>query len=152
MQKVAGSSGRHVSFPLVQSIYKIGVITTSSLKFEFISGYFNQHVEIDSIEVKLEKRTKGDDSKAVFVSDLNFWGIPPKPLIQSFVDTPFDILINFAEPANEVANYICALSLAKFKVSKLQHHTIYDLIINQIDIDDKDYVNEIIKTLNNFSN
>ena len=88
----------------------------------------------------------------LFSSDLNFWGLPSKQLIQHFIDIPFDILINFASDQNPVIDFICASSVAKFKVARYDNNKIYDLIISGRSLEDSEYLNEIERTLNNFSN
>lgn len=150
--KIAKRNERQVVFPDVSKILKVGVIADGSLHSDLVNAYFDHAEEIEFLEVRNSVRPKGDDSQLIYVSDLNFLGIPPQRLIGAFVGKPFDILVNFASSSNDVINFICASSQARMKVSKYRWNDVYDLIIHQPEIDDVNYLKEIIRTLNNFSN
>jgi len=148
----AERSERKIQFPVQNHIQTIGIVADFDFKSDFITQYFGSNVKMDVLLLNNEKRPKQDQNETIFLSDLDFWGIPPIKLIQPFVDKPFDILINFTSQQFDPVEYICARSKARFKISKYQYLTIYDLIINHPDIAINEYFKEIIKTLNNFSN
>lgn len=150
--KAASQCSRQVVFPTTPSIQRIGCISDYSIELSLVRNNFSPGVQVNFIEFSAENRAKGNESETIFLSDLNFWGVPPGRLIQKFTAIPFDILINFASEQQEVVHYICASSVAKFKVSKQSSSTIYDLVINSKTMDDAHYLKEIIRTLNNFNN
>lgn len=152
ISETAGQCSRQVVFPNVSIIQRIGCIGNYSIDLSLITDSFLSGVQVNYLEFNVEKRPKGDESETIFLSDLNFWGVPPKKLIQKFTSIPFDILINFASDQQEVIDYICAKSVAKFKVSKQSSSTIYDLVIISKTLDDAHYLQEIKRTLNNFNN
>lgn len=93
------------------------------------------------------KRETDTRDEIIYRSDLSFFKLPPKKLTNSFINEPFDILINFAGCKNDVLNYICAQSKAKFKVSAEAFSTVFDLVID-VPVDDKDrLMGELVKTL-----
>lgn len=126
--------------------------------FAFVGDYsavtaFNgiNNAEFFAIDFKEEKRDKTVDSTDIYSSDLNFWGLPSIKLISHFIETPFDLLINFRSEPNLALDYLCAKSVARFKVSRYDVYGLYDLVIDKQDMTDSSYVEEIIKTINNFS-
>ena len=150
--KAVRQNRRQPVFPKFSSIQRIGCIGSNPVNSAIIFSKFNAGVLTNYLQFSAGKRPKGDESEVIFLSDLNFLGIPPRKLIKDFVDIPFDILINFSKGQQEAIDYICASSVAKFKVGKLAYPAIYDLVINGEAMDDTEYLNEIIRTLNNFNN
>lgn len=143
---------RNIQFPVHNSIQTIGIVTDFDFQGDLVSQYFGSKVKMDALFLKKERRPKQDQSEIIYLSDLDFWGIPTMKMIQPFVDKPFDILINFTTQQFDPVEYICARSKAKFRISKYQHQAIYDLVINQPEIAINDYFKEMVRTLNNFSN
>ena len=63
--------------------------------------------------------------------DLNFFFIPQNPIIDKFINEPFDILINFNLIDYFPVEYISQLSIAKCKVGIMREgESCYDLMID----------------------
>lgn len=138
-------------FPIASSVRTIGFVADESQKIQSLLSFFEKGVSVQTLFFNMEKRLKNDDRDAIFSNDLNFWGLPPQGSVQTFVDRPFDLLINLLPTPFDPADYICARSVAGLKVGRYAHGEVYDLIISQNGPELNTYINEIVKTLNNFS-
>lgn len=78
--------------------------------------------------------------------------IPKSPLAESFMDQPFDVLINLSIKQNHKAlEYICAVSKASFRVGPFYNHeeqNPYDLCIDAGNTSSlKDWIHDVVHTL-----
>lgn len=145
------SNKREKVFPKIGSIKEIAIISDHDVDKNTIQSLFGIQVRLQELKFIPTKRDKGDDSPGIFVSDINFFGVPASKLIETFVNTPFDILIDFTREKSGVVEFVCAKSVAKFKVGKHNTNSIFDLIINKPDLEEGKYSKVIVETLSNFS-
>jgi hypothetical protein len=85
-----------------------------------------------------------------------FSKVPKSPLAESFMEQPFDVLINLSIRKNHKAlEYICAVSKASFCVGPFYDHqeqNPYDLCIDAGEADSlKDWINDLVHTLQKIS-
>ncbi len=63
--------------------------------------------------------------------DINLISKPSGPIVEQFINQPFDILFNLCQEKNLMLNYIAALSKAHMRVGPFQENTDhYDLIVD----------------------
>lgn len=151
LRKVVAQNNREVIFPKVLALKSIACIGEFPVNSALLKKFFEQATQLTVLEISSEKRPKGEVSSIIYMSDLNFWGLPPAKLFNEFVESRFDMLINFAPDSNQVIDYICAQSAAKFKVSKYALSTVYDLIVKVPGLNNDIFLEELKKTLNNFN-
>lgn len=78
----------------------------------------------------------------------NWKGVPVDTELNTFIDTPFDVLINYYKTESSYVASIAAASKAKFKVGlDSAYDVVNDLIIAQGTNDDKAFVSELEKYL-----
>ena len=85
------------------------------------------------------------------LSDLNWYYIPNSKFVNDFMNSEFDILINFDIEDNMHLRYVAGTSIAKFKVGIFgeQNDKVYDLMIKtKDDAGVKEYIQEISHYLN----
>ena len=110
---------RTIVFPSINSIKNIGIVGNDDNinGFDFSSNQLTKGVKLNFLTTKIGKRDKAKEDVNIYSSDLNFWGLPQKRIINSFISEPFDVLINIADETERALAYICAASVSKFKIS-----------------------------------
>ncbi len=91
-----------------------------------------------------------DDKEAAYYNDKSFGvnGTIKNKSLQDFVDTNYDVLINFYEDSLIELDYVAAASKAKFKVGfTTVDHRINDLIIGATTNDTNLFISELKKYL-----
>ena len=149
INRTVSRNKRKVQFPNAKKLNTVAIVG-DNFKLDLLKKKFD--ADLVYLNIRNEKRDKSEVSEDIFWSDLNFWNLPPERLIAGFTQRPCDVLINFNTESNTVVDFICAKSVAKFKISKYQQGQIFDLVIDQHNISDTTYVDEIIKTITNFRN
>lgn len=149
--KALASNSRVVYFPKSNSIKTVGLIADKYLQTSMFSQKMFSQANFTQLIYTPKNRSKTDSSQSVFRSDLNFWGIPPKKIINWFTNEEFDLLIDCTLQNNGVIDYICAKSEAKFKVSNKNDSKICDLIINQNDKKLSVFFDELENIIVNFN-
>lgn len=107
-----------------------------------ILGYVDGRME--SLSLSFDIFTSADLSRVSKV--------PKNPLAESFMEQPFDVLINLSIKENHKAlEYICSVSKAAFRIGPWYHHTNpnpYDLCIDAGETATlKEWINELMHTL-----
>ncbi|MBN2807004.1 MAG: hypothetical protein JXR22_10135 [Prolixibacteraceae bacterium] len=138
-------------FTNASSVRTIGFVADEAQKIQALLAFFEKGLTVHTLVFSYEKRLKNDNRDAVFSNDLNFWGLPSKENVQVFVNQPFDLLINLLPSPFDPADYVCSQSIARLKVARYPLGEVYDLIIRHDEPELNTYINEIVKTLNNFS-
>jgi hypothetical protein len=149
--KSLASNHPNKTFPISGSIKSAGIIVADNKTANFdMSGFFsNAHVQ--TLFISNKKRPKLNTDQKLYISDLNFWGLPKSNSIQWFVSNPFDILIDLTDINTDFIEYICAKSAAMFKVTKNKNSKAFDLIIQQEKLSDTNFFNEINKAITSFN-
>ncbi|MDA3929412.1 MAG: hypothetical protein PF541_10675, partial [Prolixibacteraceae bacterium] len=119
ISKTIEKNKREIKFPVLSEIRTCGVLVKSDTYSDKLFEKLNEKVVVEKLFFSDKNRDKGDDSNVIFLSDMNFWDLPPKSLINEFVEKPFDILINLAFEKNDAIDYVVASSNSKFKVNTL---------------------------------
>jgi hypothetical protein len=140
---------REVTFPCLSSIRSIGIVSDVHVDMGEIDSKFSAHSS--SLFFVSEIRTKANDDPGVYLNDLNIWGIPKLRRIETFVNQPFDLLINLSEQVNDNIEYVCAKSVAKFKINTRSNGPVYDLVIEQTKGNISTLLSEIERTVSNFN-
>ena len=142
---------RQVAFPALHTIHSVGIIRDLDQDFDFYSQNWIRNSALTILDFNPKDEDRKQSENEIGLSDFSFWGLPKKQKIENFVSTPFDLLINFSYNDDDAIAYICAKSIAKFKVSTAPFDTIYDLVIDLKQQDGKSFINEIEKTVSNFN-
>jgi len=150
IKKAIHNNRRVVIFPDLASVKSIGIVISESFSTEFIAKAFGPRANVHVLEFVARKRQKDEVSSSVFLNDMDFWGLPAPAKISGFIERPFDLLINFSTENVDAIEYICAKSMAKFKIASKTDSNIYDLVIFGT-TDRLSLIEEIKKTLKNFN-
>jgi hypothetical protein len=129
IRKVTGQNQREVVFPVFNAIKSVGVVAGEPFSTEWVSKLFGPRVNVHVLEFVGRKREKDEVNSVVYLNDLNFWGLPKATMVETFIATPYDLLLNFTDQNNDAIEFVCAKSVAKFKVSSKLNGKIYDLVI-----------------------
>lgn len=106
-----------------------------------ILGYFNTKIEGPSFKVPYFD-----------IRGLNFAGIPTGEHVHTFIQKPFDVLINLDQSDHKAINYVCAASQAIFKCGPAHGNPAhYDLMVAMQGGDLKAYLDQIRITFNKIS-
>lgn len=129
------SAQRIVKIPRLEAAQKVGVLWKPDQleAFIYLHHYFSQSKVIfrNLCIYSSGVPSVAKSSNAVTTKDLNWIGLPKTTIIDGFINTEFDLLLNLALDQNLVLDYITALSRAKFKVGCSKEKTNYfDLNIN----------------------
>jgi len=151
IEKSSLSSKRDIHFPMPSAIMTIGIIADNRMKFNFKLKSIAKNSELTFLLFDPDKRPKEKSDEVIYVSDLNFWRVPKFKMIDSFVSKPFDILINLMLPDSDAAQYVCAKSIARFKVGRTKNGRVYDLIIDRKEMGIAEFLDEIERTISNFN-
>jgi uncharacterized protein DUF6913 len=74
-------------------------------------------------------------------NEINFWGIPNKPVVSYFISKPHDLVIDCGSKRNFIWKYIIGLSQAKLKAGYYNEGTNFlDFMIKNGDIKDIKYL------------
>lgn len=149
--KALAASNRMVSFPSIHSIKTVGLITDKYLQTTAFNKKSFYQANFTQLTYSSQNRPKTDSNQTVFGSDLNFWGIPSEKIINWFTNENFDLLIDCTLQNNDVIDYICAKSKAKFKVSMKNDSKTSDLMINQNDDNLSVFFDELDNIIVNFN-
>jgi hypothetical protein len=154
IERAINHTKRKVVFPAIESIQSVGFILTDEKDERLAVWKFSETpVQVQLLRFIDQKRRKDDSlPNTIYRSDLNFWKLPPDRLIRSFVESPFDLLINLAGINNDSVTYICAASKAKFKVCYKPFGKIFDLVIDLDEENKHVFMKEIFNTLTNLNN
>ncbi len=125
---------RRVFLPPLETVIKVGVIWKPEYQdaYNFLHEYFvHSQVIFRNLCIFEDEEPKQYSSNTITKKDLNWLGLPKSGIIDSFIQTDFDLLFNVALEQNLVLDYVTALSRAKFKIGwseKTDHF--FDLNIN----------------------
>ncbi len=86
----------------------------------------------------------------------SFSGIPQAEFAEDVIRKPFDILIDFMNRQIQPMTYIAALSASALKITRSRKdldtlHKVYDLIIENDHLDNRDFYEEVKKTIRMFN-
>jgi hypothetical protein len=151
IERALKKNKREVLFPSFHDVKSIGIVSDSSINYDFSTNRLTSNCKLTSIVVKSKKRGEIKNSEFIFKDDLNFWGLPKKKFIDNFINKPFDILLDVSCSSHDVINYICAKSPARFKISTKNSSRVFDLIISQKQVDVASLMKEIEQILINFN-
>ena len=152
IQKAIRQNRRAVVFPAPGSIRSIGIVKEKNVDFDFQIKNLTANTHLVILNLVSDKLPKEHDQKLLSLKNgLNFWGLPTKKNIETFVSEPFDLLINFSALQNDVIDYICAKSLAKFKAGVVYAGEVYDLVIDQEIFNGSLFIDELEKAFRNFN-
>ncbi|HNW50185.1 MAG TPA: hypothetical protein PKH79_03825 [Prolixibacteraceae bacterium] len=152
INRAIGHTRRMVVFPRPETIVSVGFVLDVDADERNVTWNLQGTVaRTQCLKYVDEKRGNDARQEVIFRSDLNFWKLPPDKLVRSFIETPFDLLINLASDKNDVITYICAASKAKFKVSYKQQGEIYDLVIDLGESNKTELVKQLKSTLLNLN-
>ena len=126
---------REVKVPRLETAKKIGVLWLPDQldAFNYLHQYFSQSKVIfrNLCIYSSGVPSVAASANAVTNRDLDWFGLPKSAIIDGFINTDFDLLLNLAMEQNLVLDYISALSLAKFKVGcSNKKDNFFDLNIN----------------------
>ena len=85
----------------------------------------------------------------IFKNQLDKIGIPKEIYLKDYIVEPFDAILNISDGKNKAIEYLCAVSLAKFKVGIQQNNDIYDLIIEQTEHNAQQIISEFVNAVKN---
>ncbi len=120
-----------------RKIRKIGVLLTDDIEgpsvvhnlikvFGFEKHQITFLVHKPQLNVKKEANTEGKFGN----SDFGWFGRINNPLVQDFIQSDFDLLINYSEKSNLYIDVLVLLSKASFKVSHAGiNDDLYDLVV-----------------------
>lgn len=148
--KAYQSANRQVCFPTLNKIKKVGFINALGSPIPFNHPFIGQF-EITCLNISPDKRPKENHDQTLYKSDSNWIGLPKTQNIDWFVNSTFDLLIDFTAENNDTIEYICAKSLAKFKIAMNKESRVYDLVIKKSGIDFNTFLNEINETILRFN-
>lgn len=141
---------------LFSSIKSVGVLfdATHASDRELILGYAND-LRAKGISVSLlgyfAAKIEGVDFKFDYIDlkNLSFAYIPHGEQVRTFINAPFDVLINLDSSMQKPLNYIAAASKALFKIGPAEgDHRHYDLMVTAPDKDLNTYIQHIKSTFN----
>ncbi len=85
--------------------------------------------------------------------ELNFWRYPSGPIVEEFINQPFDILISLFLEAEPALEYITALSRAHLRVGPYSERTYcYDLMIENKNQNLPRFIEQVEFLLNKMNN
>lgn len=142
---------REVIFPGLNEIRNILVLNNDEFDVGSIEDIIGGDVDCEVVRLIPEKRTKLITDHNVYLNDLNWVGIPSLKNSKAFIDKPYDLLINVTKDEIGALEYLGARSLSAFKVGRENRYSIYDLIINDQNLDTISFLKEVFKTIKNFS-
>lgn len=154
MSKAVKRNSRRVVYPTVDNIKKACILADDS--DEFHRSEIEKLKKISKTEVLFVSSQKkaanpGDefinDNRVIYQNDINLIGIPDKQLTNGLIVEPFDVLINLTDGTVDAFEYICAASVAKFKVGTVLNGKIYDLILTQPEGRKMSVVDRLMDTL-----
>ncbi len=139
---------RKVIFPSSEKSNSILVLVDANqqLKVEQLS---NDPILQQSKIIFFSSELSDQPSNVIGKKDLNFLGIPKKSVLKSQFLEPYDMILNLSDGKNQAIEYICAVSLAKFKIAGQQNKDTYDLIIKQAEINIQQLLEEVVKAIKN---
>jgi hypothetical protein len=153
IERAINHTKRNVVFPNIETVNSVGLVLDGVMNEKMANWNFQgESVTVQFIRYIDLKRGNENLPNAIYRSDLNFWKLPPAKLVHSFIETPFDLLINLAGINNDPVNYICAASKAKFKVCYKPLGKIYDMVVELAEENKSELVKEIFKALTNLNN
>jgi hypothetical protein len=149
--RVLKKNKRTVLFPKQNTINEIAIVSDKipDTKHSEISAF--KQANISYMFYCDSKREKTSDENIIYASDLNFLKLPPKEKIIDFVEKPFDLLFDLSTGNNDVIDYICAKSIAKFKICSHNNNAVFDLIISKKEIDFEEIISETEQIIKNFN-
>jgi hypothetical protein len=150
IQRAVHNNHRNVIFPELHGVRTVGLIVSDNQSEEQNLKKMIFDADIFWLRFVTDKREKDEISESIFINDLDFWGLPKSGKIETFIQKPFDLLINLSDETTDAIEFVCAKSVARFKVSSKSNGLIYDLVISGI-TDNYTLIEEIRKTLNNFN-
>ncbi|MGF7138708.1 DUF6913 domain-containing protein [Roseimarinus sediminis] len=127
--KALRNNQRTVVFPSSANIRSMGIVCDLGLKENIAGSALAANATLGYIYFSDEARSGKESEDTIYQSDLNFWRLPDKKLIEDFVSRDFDLLLCLTSQQNEAAAYVCALSQAHFKVNAFPGSKIFDLTI-----------------------
>jgi hypothetical protein len=142
---------RRAFFPNPGNVKLVGIICFENQQVESLIDNAFKPAGIDKIILKSGERPRELDEKAIYTSDNNFWGLPPKKWLNAFVNQKFSILIDFTNTTNNTVEYICALSNAEFLIGTNPKSKYFDLVIDQKFVNSGDLIVEIKNILQKLS-
>ena len=151
IKSAVSKNKRLVVFPKLDLIRSVGVIREAESSFDFNSKKLTGNARMVFLDIIKEKISEEVSENVISLSNLNFWGLPADKKIKPFISEPVDLLINFLDFKNDVADYICAWSKAKFKVNTSYSGDVYDLVIDQQPFNGSLYIDELEKAISNFN-
>jgi len=152
IERAINHTKRKVVFPDLGAIKTVGFVLDGETDEKI--AIWNAQGNVAGVQwIKYVDRKRGADNlqNMIYRSDLNFWKLPPDRLVHSFIETPFDLLINMAGISNDTVTYICAASKAKFKVCYKPFGKIYDMVIDLDEKNKNELVKQLIHTLTNLN-
>lgn len=93
--------------------------------------------------------SNSSDGSIIGKQELNFLGIPKKTILKPEIIGPIDVILNLSNGKNQAIEYICAVSLAKFKIAGQQNNDTYDLIIKQAETNIQQFLEEVVNAIEN---
>ena len=150
IERAINHTKRKVVFPNLETIKSVGFVLADEMDEKLVNwNVLETSARVQMIRYIDQKRGTVNLQNVIYRSDLNFWKLPPNRLVHSFIETPFDLLINLAGINNDTVTYICAASKAKFKVCYKPYGKIYDLVIDLDEKNKSQLVKQLIHTLIN---
>lgn len=144
LESILQDNKRQVQVPKLDSIKKIGILWLKDQQqaFQYLHDYYSPAgIIIRNICIDLNHNTVENNSNVITSKNLNWLGIPKSGTIEVFTDSEFDILFSIVTIPCYVADYIVALSKAKFKVGSAKGiFNYFDLNINIEDNHDAIYL------------
>ncbi|MBW6534891.1 MAG: hypothetical protein K0B11_07780 [Mariniphaga sp.] len=134
LQQKATALERHVKLPHPESIRKVAVLWQPQQKeaYQFLHEHFSHALIIfRNICVYAQNPAVEAGNNTITPKDTNWLGFPKKGIVEDFLNTEFDLLLNIALEQNLLLDYLTALSKARFKVGwSPKENNFYDLNIN----------------------
>ena len=151
IQKSLKNNKRSIVFPSLDLIRTIGIVKEIDIGFDFSTKRLTGNSRLVFLNLTRDKIDDKPDENLISLANLNFWGLPAKAIIESFVSEPFDLLINFIGFENNAVDLIFAKSKAKFKAGTTLSACNCDLIIDQQIFDGSLFIDELEKAFSNFN-
>lgn len=142
------TSNRNVVFPSSDKSNSILVLVEENQQFK-TEDLLNHPIFQNSKIIFFSTELIEFSSNVIGKKELNFVGIPKKSVLKSEIIEPFDMILNLSNGKNQAIEYICAVSLAKFKIAGQQNKDTYDLIIKQAEINIQQLLEEVVKAIKN---
>lgn len=138
-----------------EKVRTVGVlidVSEVSLKESFLDKLSKSDVDFESIQILVFKdKIKKNEVVEVPFFTLKSFGITGKVSkgeVQEFINTPFDLLVNFYEESKPALDFVAKKSKAKFKVGfSSVDERINHLMISSTMQNEEEFISEMIKYL-----